>query len=743
MMMRGRRMPPPVMEYDYSHYDEEFGARKAGEGTNIEFHDGMLEDIDGDGNDDGSIGSQSISGSITQSQSNSNNGMLEITITNEEEKIAKDDYSSTTIEKNSIEFELPEETSSLEQQTKTYEYTEEIITSETTKISMDGKVEVDADERMPTTSESIDTTSGPHYSGQVKDEPEPSRDTDTKESWRNSFARQSQMRMPSRPTANGAGVGTGAGTNTSKPVKVEVAYSAPTGGADPNSLSMLESQLEQFQTEMFALNDGKEFNIKSPKQVSVVLFGVDNESTNKDALDAIAGNVSDHTKSRLASLVLKYRKTLSQIKRVQKTKENKANGTHTTPLNSMKKGNGRLDGTAAVTAMESNKPDANEKTAIGQVVVSPMNASTTDEEPLVLVDASAYIFRAYYSMPPMHRDDGEPIGATLGFCNMLNKLVLTPLLQGKRPRIILVFDSKSGTNFRKKIYPEYKANRSACPEDLIPQFDFVRDAADAYGILQLEAPGFEADDVVATIGTMAVKEGCYVNILSGDKDLMQLVTKSENGGPCIEMIDPMKMVRFCHDTVKEKWGVEPSLLGDILALAGDSADNIPGVPGIGPKIAASLIQEYGSLDGLLENVEQVKQKGRQKNLKDNAHLARLSRELVELDRNISLEDMSFPTHYQNISDIRMESFDKDRLIKFYETMGLHELKRRVTSRLPKKRNGRAPSGFDRYASITEQLPEQHFRSSKSVKTEENDQGFSTPSTFKKPPTPEDFSDVPF
>ena len=111
---------------------------------------------------------------------------------------------------------------------------------------------------------------------------------------------------------------------------------------------------------------------------------------------------------------------------------------------------------------------------------------------------------------------------------------------------------------------------------------------------------------------------------------------------------------------------------------------------------------------------------------------------------ISLEDMSFPTHYQNISDIRMESFDKDRLIKFYETMGLHELKRRVTSRLPKKRNGRAPSGFDRYVSITdEQLPEQHFRSSKSVKTEENDQGFSTPSTFKNPPTPEDFSDVPF
>ena len=202
---------------------------------------------------------------------------------------------------------------------------------------------------------------------------------------------------------------------------------------------------------------------------------------------------------------------------------------------------------------------------------------------------------------------------------MMNRLILTPLLRGERPRIILVFDSKDGTNFRKKMYPEYKSNRVACPDDLIPQFDFVRDAADAYGLLQLEAAGYEADDVIATLSTMAVREGCHVNILSGDKDLMQLVTK-DDGGACVEMIDPMKMVRFCHDAVIEKWGVEPMQLGDVLALAGDKADNIPGVAGIGPKIASSLIQEYGSLEELLERVSDVKQKGRREKLQEQREM---------------------------------------------------------------------------------------------------------------------------
>ena len=327
---------------------------------------------------------------------------------------------------------------------------------------------------------------------------------------------------------------------------------------------------------------------------------------------------------------------------------------------------------------------------------------------------------------------------------MLNRLILNPLLRGEQPRIALIFDSKDGTNFRKKLYPEYKSNRKACPEDLVPQFDFVREAADAYGILQLEAPGFEADDVIATLSTMAMEEGCHVNILTGDKDLMQLVTK-DNGGACIEMIDPMKMIRFCHDTVTEKWGVEPKLVGDVLALAGDSADNIPGVPGIGPKIAASLIQEFGSLDALLENVNDVKQKNRREKIIANADMAILSRQLVELERNIPLEAMSFPAHFDSVSDFRMEILDQDRLLKFYDRMGFRDLKRRVESRLPNVR----PSDLrllDKYSSITD-TPGQSQQAPRAqhanFENRGGGNGFSSRSSFKAPPKPEDYSDVPF
>jgi DNA polymerase I len=162
----------------------------------------------------------------------------------------------------------------------------------------------------------------------------------------------------------------------------------------------------------------------------------------------------------------------------------------------------------------------------------------------------------------------------------------------------MVFDSKDGTNFRKLMYPEYKANRQACPEDLIPQFDFVKEAADAYGILTLEAPGYEADDVIATIATKAMET-------------------MDDGGACIELIDPMKMIRYSHEKVIEQWGVEPSQLADVLALAGDSSDNIPGIPGIGPKIAASLIQEYGTLENVLDCVDSIPQKARKQKIKEN------------------------------------------------------------------------------------------------------------------------------
>ena len=503
--------------------------------------------------------------------------------------------------------------------------------------------------------------------------------------------------------------------------------SSTNGSGELAQEEMISEKLLQIQSELYRLNNGEEFNIKSPKQVSMVLFGVENESTNKVALEALAGNISNTGgNAPLASLILKHRKYTRELKRGENKKENKENGIHVASVSSMRNGN-----------------DASSATVNPSTLVSPIaNAKDGEREPLLLIDASAYIFRAYYSMPPMHRHDGEPTGATLGFCNMLNKLVLTPMLNGEQPRVALIFDSKDGTNFRKKLFPEYKSNRKACPEDLIPQFDFVKDAATAYGILQLEAPGFEADDVIATLSTMAMEEGCHVNILSGDKDLMQLVTK-DDGGACIEMIDPMKMVRFSHDAVTEKWGVEPEKLGDVLALAGDSADNIPGVSGIGPKIAASLIQEYGSLESLFENLDNIKQNARREKLKSSHDIAILSRELVELERNVPLDLMSFPKHFDGVSDFRMESFNQERLLAFYTGMGFTELKKRVQSRLPNLGTRSPPPPTDRYSSILDDVsPSSQSKKSQGNKTQGGN-GFVARSNFKAPPKPDDYSDVPF
>jgi DNA polymerase-1 len=164
-----------------------------------------------------------------------------------------------------------------------------------------------------------------------------------------------------------------------------------------------------------------------------------------------------------------------------------------------------------------------------------------------------------------------PVGAVLGFCNMVNNLVLDAYIKGERPRLALIFDSKEGVSVRKTLYPQYKANRPPCPADLIPQFDLIKAAADAYGILKIEAPGHEADDVIATLANIAQKEGCKVNIYSADKDLMQLITK--DGG--ITMVDPMKLTSISYDVVVQKWNVPPEKLGSVLALAGDSSGTFP------------------------------------------------------------------------------------------------------------------------------------------------------------------------
>ncbi len=238
---------------------------------------------------------------------------------------------------------------------------------------------------------------------------------------------------------------------------------------------------------------------------------------------------------------------------------------------------------------------------------------------LVLVDGSGYIFRAFHALPPMTRRDGTPVNAVYGFTAMLLKLVddLQP------DHVAVVFDVARKT-FRSDIYPEYKANRSEPPEDLVPQFALVRAATKALSLPLLEAPGFEADDLIATYARLGEDAGLATLIVSSDKDLMQLVRGD------ITMLDPMKQRRIGADEVFERFGVAPEKVIDVQALAGDSTDNVPGVPGIGIKTAAELIQTFGDLDNLLANAETIKQPKRRENLINFAEQARISRQLVML-----------------------------------------------------------------------------------------------------------------
>ena len=238
---------------------------------------------------------------------------------------------------------------------------------------------------------------------------------------------------------------------------------------------------------------------------------------------------------------------------------------------------------------------------------------------LVLVDGSGYIFRAFHALPPMTRRDGTPVNAVYGFTAMLLKLVddLQP------DHVAVVFDVARKT-FRSDIYPEYKANRPEPPEDLVPQFALVRAATKALSLPLLEAPGFEADDLIATYARLGEDAGLATLIVSSDKDLMQLVRGD------ITMLDPMKQRRIGADEVFERFGVAPEKVIDVQALAGDSTDNVPGVPGIGIKTAAELIQTFGDLDNLLANAATIKQPKRRENLINFAEQARISRQLVML-----------------------------------------------------------------------------------------------------------------
>src|ERR1700742_2470854 len=247
---------------------------------------------------------------------------------------------------------------------------------------------------------------------------------------------------------------------------------------------------------------------------------------------------------------------------------------------------------------------------------------------LYLVDGSGYLFRAYHALPPLTRkSDGLPVGAVSGYCNMMWKL-LEDMKGGDAPtHLAVVFDAGAVT-FRNAFYDQYKAHRPPPPEDLIPQFPLVRDATRAFGVSCVEQDGFEADDLIATYARLAREAGARCTIISSDKDLMQLV---EDGK--VELFDTMKNKRIGSAEVMEKFGVPPSKVIEVQALAGDSVDNVPGVRGIGIKTAAELINLYGDLETLLARAGEIKQPKRRETLIENAAKARVSKKLVTLDAN--------------------------------------------------------------------------------------------------------------
>ncbi|CAM5296176.1 DNA polymerase I OS=Afipia felis OX=1035 GN=polA PE=3 SV=1 [Afipia felis] len=280
-----------------------------------------------------------------------------------------------------------------------------------------------------------------------------------------------------------------------------------------------------------------------------------------------------------------------------------------------------------------------------------------------LVDGSGYIFRAYHALPPLNRkSDGLQVNAVLGFCNMLWKLMREMPPDNRPTHLAIVFD-KSEVTFRNKIFSDYKAHRPPAPDDLIPQFALIREAVRAFELPCLEQSGYEADDLIATYVRQACERGATATIVSSDKDLMQLVTD------CVTMYDTMKDRRLGIPEVIEKFGVPPEKVVEVQALAGDSVDNVPGVPGIGIKTAAQLITEYGDLETLLARAPEIKQPKRRESLIEHADKARISRQLVLLDDNVKLD--------VPLDELAVHEPDSRKLIAFLKAMEFSTLTRRV------------------------------------------------------------------
>jgi DNA polymerase-1 len=303
--------------------------------------------------------------------------------------------------------------------------------------------------------------------------------------------------------------------------------------------------------------------------------------------------------------------------------------------------------------------------------MSAAQASSTEQKKpdhVFLVDGSGYIFRAFHALPPLTRADGTPVNAVLGFTNMLLKLV-----SDTDAEYVLVLFDAARKNYRNDIYPEYKAHRPPPPPELIPQFALIREATKACNVPQLEMEGFEADDLIATYARQAAAAGAQVTIVSSDKDLMQLI------GPQVGMLDPIKNRPIGPAEVEEKFGVGPDKVVDVQSLAGDSTDNVPGVPGIGVKTAAELIKTYGSLETLLERAGEIKQPKRREALVQNAELARISRDLVRLRHDVPVK--------QPFTAFARRAPDPAMLVPFLEQNQFRSVLARVQAQFAKKTAG--------------------------------------------------------
>ena len=279
-----------------------------------------------------------------------------------------------------------------------------------------------------------------------------------------------------------------------------------------------------------------------------------------------------------------------------------------------------------------------------------------------LIDGSGYIFRAYYALPPLSRkSDGLPTGAVSGFCSMLFKLLEDSRSDDsihKPTHFAVIFDSAK-KNFRNDIYSDYKANRTEAPEDLAPQFEYIRKAVKAFNLPSIELINYEADDLIATYTKQIIDAGAKVTVISSDKDLMQLVSDKTR------LYDPMKNKVLGEKEVFDKFGVKPNQVIDVQSLAGDSSDNIPGVPGIGVKTAAELINKYATLDVLLKNIEKIPQTKRRETLLTNKDKAILSKQLVTLKDDVPVKETP--------QSFIMKPVDKNKLFDFLREMEFNRL----------------------------------------------------------------------